>query len=470
MLETITGWVERLRNSALALPAAVIAAALMLTISEVAYYGAETRLSRLVEMGRARVTLLRLMQRLTDAESGQRGYMMVGGDDYLVPYQTARADAQAGLRELAAMYDHLDDEVAIQLRDKIAKLVSSKLSEMEEVLRLHEEGRTEAALDVVRSGIGRDLMQQLRVQTEALIAQQNGRIERGLVNVFDTLLLNRIGVAAMTAVSLLVLVMFIRQGAALDRQRAERQAAMQDERNRLEREVASRTAELTELASHLQTAREDERARLARDLHDELGALLTAAKLDVARIRPKLQQSAPDLMPRLLHLIDSLNSGIALKRRIIEDLRPSTLSSLGLSAALEILCNEFADRSGLAVVADLHRVSLPPSAELTVFRLVQEALTNIAKYAKATEVDVRVRATDGQVDVEVRDNGCGFDPAVVSRGTHGLLGMRFRVEAERGQLDIRTQPGQGTAICARLPEGAAPSPAGSPSVSPSASA
>ena len=110
----------------------------------------------------------------------------------------------------------------------------------------------------------------------------------------------------------------------------------------------ARTAQLTELTHHLQTAREDERHRLARDLHDELGALLTSAKLDAARIRSRLAGTAPEALERLAHLVATLNSSIALGRRIIEDLRPSTLSNLGLVATLEILAREFAERSGIA--------------------------------------------------------------------------------------------------------------------------
>jgi signal transduction histidine kinase len=106
--------------------------------------------------------------------------------------------------------------------------------------------------------------------------------------VFNTLMINRIGVAALTVLSVLVLVKFLRQERALEGERHRKAQRLLDERNELEREVNRRTAELTELARHLQTAREDERARLARELHDELGALLTAAKLDVARLKPKL--------------------------------------------------------------------------------------------------------------------------------------------------------------------------------------
>ena len=155
----------------------------------------------------------------------------------------------------------------------------------------------------------------------------------------------------MAAVSLLALFMYLRQTATLDRALADEAERMAGERDRLEREVAARTAQLRELAQHLQTIREDERSRLARELHDELGALLTAAKLDVARLKSRLGASASaDATERLAHLNEALNGGIALKRRIIEDLRPSSLSNLGLVAALEILLREFAARSEIKVV------------------------------------------------------------------------------------------------------------------------
>ena len=112
--------------------------------------------------------------------------------------------------------------------------------------------------------------------------------------------------------------------------------------------MARRTAELTDLARHLQTVREDERGFLARELHDELGGLLTAAKLDVARLRKRLDTGQPEVAERIVHLGQTLDAGIALKRRIIEDLRPSSLANLGLQRALEILCEEFAQRSRTA--------------------------------------------------------------------------------------------------------------------------
>jgi signal transduction histidine kinase len=292
-----------------------------------------------------------------------------------------------------------------------------------------------------------------------LLALETRNVADGRAAVYRTLLISRIGVALLTACSLLALAMYLRQSAVLEQQRGERQRLVHSERDRLELEVARRTEQLTELTSHLQTAREDERSRLARDLHDELGALLTSAKLDAARIRSRLADTAPEAQERLAHLVGTLNSGIALKRRIIEDLRPSALSNLGLVATLEILTREFAEQSGLAVHCALEPVELDADGALVVYRLVQEAINNITKYARATQVWVGLKASDGWVDVSVRDDGIGFEPALRPRSAHGLVGMRFRVEAAGGRMQVESAPGQGTLIRASLPLSALDGPA-----------
>lgn len=238
----------------------------------------------------------------------------------------------------------------------------------------------------------------------------------------------------------------------VDQLQHEHNRILQAERDQLEALVAKRTQALTGLAQHLQTAREDERSKLARNLHDELGALLTAAKLDAARLKPRLVGAVPDAHERLDHLVQSLNACIAMGRGIIEDLRPSTLSNLGMVAALEILAREFTQSTGVAVHCALTPVRLAVSAELVVYRLVQEAFTNITKYAKAQQIWVELAAQDGQVRVTVRDDGVGFDTGALPASVYGLIGMLYRVEAERGQLSVLSAPGQGTTIQAILPE------------------
>lgn len=222
-------------------------------------------------------------------------------------------------------------------------------------------------------------------------------------------------------------------------------------REQLDALVRQRTAQLTELAHHLQTVREDERSRLARNLHDDLGALLTSAKLDAARIRPRLVGAPPEALERLAHLVEMLNGAIALGRRIIEDLRPSTLNNLGLVMTLEILAREFAERSGVEVHCALEPAPMGAAAELVVYRLVQEAVTNISKYAAARHVWLDMSPQGMQVQVLVRDDGAGFDPERTPSSAYGLVGMRYRVEAVQGTLDVLSAPGQGTVLQVRLP-------------------
>jgi signal transduction histidine kinase len=230
------------------------------------------------------------------------------------------------------------------------------------------------------------------------------------------------------------------------------------ERARLEALVSERTRELTALAQHLQSAREDERARLARDLHDELGALLTSAKLDAARIRSRICATPPataEALERLAHLVGHLDGVIAIKRRITEDLRPSALSHLGLVVTLEILVRDFGDSSGLSLHGEFGPVRLAPAAELVVYRVVQEALNNIAKHAAAGTVRLRLAQAGEQVQLSVADDGCGFDLLRLNRPAHGLMGMRFRVEAEQGRLHIDSAPTRGTTLRVELPAAAA---------------
>jgi signal transduction histidine kinase len=237
----------------------------------------------------------------------------------------------------------------------------------------------------------------------------------------------------------------------LNRAGARQQEVLQRERDLLEQQVRERTASLAQLATHLQQVREHERGHLARELHDELGALLTAAKLDVARLKSRLGAPPPEIGQRLQHLTDTLNSGIALKRRIIEDLRPSSLFNLGLTASLEILSREFSEQSGVQAVLDLAPVRLEEGSQLTVYRMVQESLTNVLKYAEASQVEIAVRGEGNDVVVSVSDDGKGFDSTQAKPSTHGLAGMRHRVEASGGTLSVSSAPGAGTRIVARLP-------------------
>ncbi len=439
-----------LRGSKFTFPLASFAALAMFFISESSYQQATERFEQLGTQAMARITIQTLWRSLTDAETGQRGYLLTDRKEYLKPYEVGQEQVA---KSLAWLNNYYSTEPSTQgLMAQVQKAAENKLAELAETNRLHDEGKEEAWRDLLLSNIGAEQMDAVRIYSEKLLAHETIKVNEGRKNVLQTLMVNRIGVTAMAALSLLALFMYLRQTTMLVRLREEQRRVAQQERDQFELEVVRRTGQLTDLARHLQTVREDERNHLARELHDELGALLTAAKLDVARLKSRLGTLTPEVAERVQHLSDGLNSGIALKRRIIEDLRPSSLSNLGLVAALEILVREWGERSEIAVDSDFQPVQLRPSAELTVYRLVQEALTNIIKYAKASEIQVRLSAENGQVLVTVRDNGIGFNVEAKPVSAHGLLGMRYRLETEGGTLLLKSSPTQGTVIEAHLPE------------------
>ena len=209
---------------------------------------------------------------------------------------------------------------------------------------------------------------------------------------------------------------------------------------------------LERLVSHLQSRREVERHRLARELHDELGALLTAAKLDAARVRSRLPQPVlPEVLDRLRHMDEALNQAIALKRRVIEDLHPSSLDNLGLPAALEILVGEFGERTGVQADMDLEPVELARDTQLTVFRLVQEALDNVERHAQAARVRVTLAPEGDRARLRISDDGIGFAAGQPDLRTPGLLALGLRVRAEGGSLQVTSAANAGTTVEVALP-------------------
>ena len=444
-------FLSRLNRNVIAFPLAALAALAMLAISEASYQDATSTLDALGQRATARNRLNNLTKALLDAETGQRGYLLTRRKEYLRPYQAALTSAREAIAWLTPYY--AGDPRAARIMAEVVQESEAKLSELALTVELHDRGLTDGWREMLLTDIGREKMERMRLLGDQLLEFETARVATGRSSVYQTLMLNRIGVSAMAAVSLLALFMYLRQTVNLDRALKAEAQRVAGERDRLEREVSARTTQLKELAHHLQTIREDERAHLARELHDELGALLTAAKLDVARLKSRLGvAAAPDAIERIAHLNDTLNGGIALKRRIIEDLRPSSLNNLGLVAALEILLREFGDRSEIELDIHLEPVSLSASAQLTTYRLVQEALTNIAKYAKASRVVVRLGHDDeGAVVVSVRDDGIGFDMEAAQATTHGLVSMRYRVEAEGGSMSLDSGPGKGTLIKATIP-------------------
>ena len=445
-------WLAIVRRNPFVLPMSVMAGLAIFFISEGSYWQSQGSISELRGFSATRQSLMTLERVLADAEISQRGYLLTGRSDYLQPYADGRRE---GLEALAVLDQYSNDDPAAQMHlAELRRLMLAKLDALDKTILLLRTDQRAAAMALMLAGDGKENLDQVRALTARLVGDQSAM--RNLANreLDRTLLLSRYGVAALSAVLMLALILYLRKSADLVATQEVQQAALQAAHNQLEADVLLRTEQLTDLTRYLLKAREDERHRLARNLHDELGSLLTAAKLDAARLRSRLGSKVGETHALLADLVAKLNSSILLGRSIIEDLRPSTLDHMGLPATLELLVADFAQRLRIEVHTKLESVRLLPSSELVVFRVVQEAMTNISKYARASQVWIDLGPcpnSAAMVCLNVRDDGVGFDARAPSRSVFGLMGMRFRVEAEGGTLSVQSEPGQGTRIEVLLP-------------------
>ena len=234
-------------------------------------------------------------------------------------------------------------------------------------------------------------------------------------------------------------------------ERKHNEAELQQQQQRLEESEAR----LRELAAFLQTVREEERTRIARELHDELGQALTALRMDLGWLRGKCgtaESLGTAAAERVAAALGVVEQSIVSLRRISEDLRPAMLDSLGLAAAIEHHVTQFSQRTGIPCRLRMNReeFDLESSLATAVFRIVQEALTNIARHADASAATVEIDETEDGIRLCVQDNGRGFD-AASKKKTFGLLGMRERVTILGGKLEIESHPGSGTRISGWLP-------------------
>lgn len=217
--------------------------------------------------------------------------------------------------------------------------------------------------------------------------------------------------------------------------------------------------QLRALADRLIGLREDEAARIGREIHDEMGQALTTLKIEVQALEKKLREAsrAPDdadVYEKLDAMSASIDSTAEITRRIVTELRPSVLDQLGLVAALEWQAQEFEARTGIFCNLTLPEVDFPldDPRRITVFRIFQEVLTNIARHSEASEVQVSLEQKSDEIILTVVDNGRGISSdEIAGSGSFGLLGMRERALAAGGGVEIAGEAGKGTSVVLRLP-------------------
>ncbi|MEE9522368.1 MAG: PAS domain S-box protein [candidate division NC10 bacterium] len=228
------------------------------------------------------------------------------------------------------------------------------------------------------------------------------------------------------------------------------------ERHRVEDRLRRSEDQLRALSGHLRAVQEEERARIAREVHDELGQSLTALKIDLSWLSQRLAGERVELQTKIQTMTHLIDETIQAVRRIATELRPGVLDHLGLVAALEWQVREFQERTGLvcALKKSPDDLVLDTARATTVFRICQEALTNVARHAQATKVEISLKITGRKLALEVRDNGRGIpEHAVADPQSVGLMGMRERVLPWGGNIHIQGVEGKGTVVTVRLPIG-----------------
>ncbi len=248
----------------------------------------------------------------------------------------------------------------------------------------------------------------------------------------------------------------------LEQRVVQRTIELQATNRKLQEEIAERqraNEQLRDLSAHLQSAREEERMRVAREIHDELGQVLTAVKMDLALLARSLSEhgkrASLDSVVADIHATSRLvDESIAKMREIIRELRPEILDHLGLKAAIEWQAQEFQTHTGIACQFDSsdEEISLDLDRATAVFRILQETLTNVARHAQATRVEIRLEHRNSQLALLVRDNGRGITASEISnQKSFGILGMRERALLFGGTVEWQGMPGKGTTVTAQIP-------------------
>jgi signal transduction histidine kinase len=446
----------RLSRSIVLAVAFVLLVALVV-IAEINQSG-QKQINRIISLSQQRqVLLVELLSELSDAEAGERGYLLTNDDKYLQPYQSARDRVEPTLNGLTDLFRDNDRLlVSIDQRDLVRHLrvlVGTKLGELAASLALHASQGTDQALALMRTDLGSSTMGEIRDEALKLRNMERDSVGIALSRAARLQLSSRALMAGVAMLNFLLLILAASLWARQARRRAQLTEQLATENEDLERRVRRRTTELSALSSHLAQLSEKEKAALARELHDELGGLLIAVKMDVSWLQKRLPSPNPEIQSRWNRVMKVLDDGVDFKRRVVEHLRPTLLDNMGLLPAIRWVTQETCTRAGLRYteIYPEHDLLLVDDAAIMSFRLVQESLVNIVKHAHATEVQVEVAVQDGELMIMVEDNGSGIDPDRRDAiGSHGLATMRHRVRSFGGTLDIESPPQGGTRVRARI--------------------
>lgn len=386
------------------------------------------------------------------AESAQRGYLLTQKEEYLKPFESNIILLHQALNQLTTSKDLQNDPEKKYVLDLLAA-VDGRIAEMRLTIALADKRKIDEALEVVNLNQGLLLMEKIYVLEDNFLKYQYDNLKKyrqvrsEKVDWARALIISTILVLLVVIVTTFKTV--LREIIEKDKIREELAIGTQLNAQKL----IDTTKQLQTLALDAQGDIERERNKLARELHDELGSILTATKMDVSWVIKKLKDIAPDIAEKLTKTNTYLDRGINFKRQIVEELHPSVVTTLGIWPAIKSLITNSAERNQWQLTLNMPEdtVRLNENIAMIAYRVVQETLNNASKYAKASKVFVHIMKDDDWLKLEVEDNGKGFDMSTLTGTTHGIAGMQHRVHAIGGNFEIISNLNQGTITRVLLP-------------------
>jgi signal transduction histidine kinase len=385
--------------------------------------------------------------------ASQRGFLLTGDERFIRNYDRNVGDVVPRLEVLRVAFEGSTDDVA-DVRN-LHLLIGKRLADLDALMAIQKTQGTATAIALVKTSVGSDTGEAINDVLEKLRRHESEKRAAAEGYWSQSLTLSRWITVAGTIFNMLLVGVAARLVYMDLRRRTLQTAELRDRKLQLEREAEERNREMVELSTHLQSVAEREKASLARELHDELGGLLVGAHMDISWAEQHLGDDNSDVRQRLLRVRQSLSAGVDLKRRIIEELRPTLLDEVGLFAALRWQMKETCGQAGLKCIESYpnEEPAFTSGAAIALFRVAQEAFINILKHSAATTVDITLNTVADDIVMQISDDGKGIPAGRLNAvGSHGVVSMRHRIRALSGRLDIRSSASGGTVLLIQIPK------------------
>lgn len=393
-------------------------------------------------------------------ESSQRGFLITDRVAYLTPFSSAFSDARKNMAQITTYYEDKSDEFQVEkkLKQSIISKLESKLVEMQTTIKLAQNDNKISALELINMDYGLHAMFTFNKEIDELIKILQKDIETRVMVRGDNTFYARCLIFLSSFIWLALVVTALKQMMKEMNAKEQLKLSLMQEKGICEKKLKNQNILVTKLALDYQQDVEKERQKLASELHDELGSIFTAIKMDVSWLVKKLKEpltsaSAHTLIEKLDKTTLYINKGITYHRHVIEQLNPTGLSNLGIWTTLRNLISDVSERNNWKLKLDLpdDNTQLNEGIGLIVYRLVQETLNNAGKYSKASVISVHIMMDEKYLKLEITDNGVGFDLTSQKSGKFGIVGMKNRISAIGGNFNITGIPGKGVSTLAMIP-------------------